>query len=1588
MNTFFKLLFLADIRLLNGRYRWTASCLLLMLLLSFSIYSPTFAQQSFSLGDNLVGSFGNVTKSVRSEVESLTEDSGIDAAALEAQSVIAGLGNNAVPMIDDLSDPYQANAEEAITEAVKKVQLATKILSKISDAGAKQAVEFIQNSPMFEGADFGITLPAGRIRIHRQGTEVSICRTVVGPLGSVIITGVSNAEQLCRFNDPRMSNPTKSLLAFSYMAAGNTFFRTNRILLPNPASDLTKLPAPIEAETYVKVNNQWVQIRLAGADPKSLEVEAKVEVGIKGGVSYYVEAEVEGEAALKISVKPLYAVEVIRSTTEAMATTAASLGLDMKAANVPPDVAVILKAGLQHLADIEGNYEDGFGEISIEVKVTGGIGVGIWDTGISVISASRSFSLIYPLDALVSLQASAIENYLDIALGITDSSLKLGTAILEGNTGPGLVTFTNEAKQASSVFINGALQDLLAASTHIKLKSAFKLTAAGDADKESIDLFETGLTIPVGMISANLLANPGVLGDAFTATAHILLASIDPNETISDQTWTDLEQVLVPGIKYRLKALNPLTFNTVALEDTSLLETIKIVPVLKEVLIGVIESGRQSSFEPLNYAVEQAFIANNQQVISFISEATFSTSKQLGANGALGAEIVAEVGAKITLKGELNGRLFLLMYDPPLYTANHEDLLSKASVPIEFSLDIGASVGEGVELTVDGGGKISFNVFELSAKHWNKKLPTPALMEVAGFSVLEFDGTVNLDESFAGNGFLMLPWGGIVSSDFSVDSFGNVSSGSWSGGIDLGPLGKFTWLSGELDNLGLHGQVDIGFLGASFTADFIANSSGLLFGTYNGELNIAGYQLAAAELELGTDGQIYGQFQGDIDITGFTATTDMVIDNDGLMGSGSLNVLGSDLVSSDLAISRSGIVTGTFAGSIQAGPHTLSSVSLQAVNGGLTGTALLDLPGIADAQVDLHVVNGEVTAYYQGDLLNGLVPYASFAISQSGITLKANLNTSQLAGISSQVFSLVSDAAAAAQNELAAAQTALADAQAFVDTIEANIEATSAQILKDLANAQQAVIDAEEDVQRALYNLNTVIAQIDELNSSYAGLINNAQQTIDDAQASVNSASSVVTYYNNEIRKLDNWYNGLSKFDKAWYSAYYTAERAKLVTLRTSAQAALTTANAALSAAEAALSLLQSELAQKLNPLLISKNTLQGIYDTANSTLDAAIAMLNSISIDGSLASLFSDLDIANGTLDAAQEFVNKLQGILAVVDYAATHGAEGAFTVLGANIDQDLDLVDLSSSFEIVARVVYLGQKGLMTLTFTADDPVDSFHQAIIKLQSGIALLDSSDVTKPTVSVQQPAEWMSNKSLVQLIASDNFGGSGIASITYSATGAQSIPTTTVAGEKAFALIEIEGVTRLTYYATDVMGNVSANTMVTTNIDNSKPQISVTHTGVVDDSYEVIIEASDLIGSGIAYLTVSARGVESFTENIETKSSVVVRLTEEGLTTLTITAVDIAGNSTVLLHDVDVPNLSVVEEEPVVTTEPVDVTKEPPVDDTRQASEGSSSGSTGLPFLLLIALIGCLRKTQNKLLQDAQVRPRASKKQLFLHNQN
>ncbi|MCK5335385.1 MAG: hypothetical protein KAQ67_04450, partial [Gammaproteobacteria bacterium] len=559
--------------------------------------------------------------------------------------------------------------------------------------------------------------------------------------------------------------------------------------------------------------------------------------------------------------------------------------------------------------------------------------------------------------------------------------------------------------------------------------------------------------------------------------------------------------------------------------------------------------------------------------------------------------------------------------------------------------------------------------------------------------------------------------------------------------------------------------------------------------------------------------------------------------------------------------------------------------------------------------------------------------------------------------LSSDVLNLVTAAAPAAQAGLQQAQDDLQAAQTALDNAELDLNNASAQLTADLAAAQQKVLDAAADVQTALQELNTVIAQIDTLNNAYQGLLSDAQIAVNNAQKAVNDAYNLAIYYNNKIISLYNWYQKLSAYNKLKYAVYYSSKRAQYIALRTAAWATHTIAKATLAAAQLALDVLNSELADLLNPFEISRIVLQTAYNTADGILTTAqqelAAIEASIVADLTLKPLYEALDLARATLTTAQNLVAELSGIIAMAEYLASQGAEAAFNLETANLTIDLATLISSSSVDIDARVTFLGQQGQITLSLDLANPVNSFHQVVTDLQTGKLFLSNNDVTPPTVIANQPAEWSRNQTLIQLIAEDNQTGTGIASISYSATGAQTIAKVTIAGKETFALINVEGLTSLSFYATDISGNVSETTTISISIDNIGPEISVTPSGINAGVYEVTINARDLLGSGIDYIAVSASGAEHITESIELADEVIINLAVEGTTILTITAVDVAGNTTTMTHDVIVPKLFTDNGDPITASSAV------PAEDT-----SGSGGSFGLLWMLLASMMFSLRRVQ------------------------
>ncbi|MFD8786858.1 OmpL47-type beta-barrel domain-containing protein [Kitasatospora sp. NPDC059599] len=94
--------------------------------------------------------------------------------------------------------------------------------------------------------------------------------------------------------------------------------------------------------------------------------------------------------------------------------------------------------------------------------------------------------------------------------------------------------------------------------------------------------------------------------------------------------------------------------------------------------------------------------------------------------------------------------------------------------------------------------------------------------------------------------------------------------------------------------------------------------------------------------------------------------------------------------------------------------------------------------------------------------------------------------------------------------------------------------------------------------------------------------------------------------------------------------------------------------------------------------------------------------------------------------------------------------------------------------------------------------------------------------ITTATISPNpNPAGWINADGTVTLTATDDL--SAVAGITYSTTGAQATPLTTVPGDTVNLKIDQEGETVLTFHATDHAGNAETDKTLTVRLDRTPP---------------------------------------------------------------------------------------------------------------------------------------------------------------------
>ncbi len=179
--------------------------------------------------------------------------------------------------------------------------------------------------------------------------------------------------------------------------------------------------------------------------------------------------------------------------------------------------------------------------------------------------------------------------------------------------------------------------------------------------------------------------------------------------------------------------------------------------------------------------------------------------------------------------------------------------------------------------------------------------------------------------------------------------------------------------------------------------------------------------------------------------------------------------------------------------------------------------------------------------------------------------------------------------------------------------------------------------------------------------------------------------------------------------------------------------------------------------------------------------------------------------------------------------------------TTHSVDIDQPLQ-----GSYTIILNGVRSGSYSLAITAFSQDGSAQSSLSLQGNAQSGSTststlqfspipgsspTLSSSDKTPPTtIAAVSPAPnangWNNTDVTIALTSVDNPNGSGVKQITYSATGAQTISSTTLFASSASVTVSTEGITTITFFGADNAGNIETTKTITIKLDKTPPSIT------------------------------------------------------------------------------------------------------------------------------------------------------------------
>jgi len=329
---------------------------------------------------------------------------------------------------------------------------------------------------------------------------------------------------------------------------------------------------------------------------------------------------------------------------------------------------------------------------------------------------------------------------------------------------------------------------------------------------------------------------------------------------------------------------------------------------------------------------------------------------------------------------------------------------------VVYKLNGEVSLGEGVEVTAGGGVKTNCQVLYLNFKEKDQSPTAADSVTVAGFTVTGFQGTINADGSFSGSGELQLPGGGSVHAAFYVDAQQHVVTGSWNGELVVNNH-RSVVASGTISDSGLS-WTEVASFGAFGTADvtctLAANGNFSASGYIN--VNVAGVQ-KQFNISQDSNGNFTAEYTGSLNLGGRNISgVNLTLNNSGISGSGRINLAGSQQTF-NISVNGSGLVTGTYNGTVTVGGRQVTGTFTLASNGAVSCSSGVQVPA-GGSTLNFSVVvdnQGNVTGTYSGSLNVGgrNISGVNLTLNNSGVS-----GSGRVAILGSQInFSLVVDSA-------------------------------------------------------------------------------------------------------------------------------------------------------------------------------------------------------------------------------------------------------------------------------------------------------------------------------------------------------------------------------------------------------------------------------------------------------------------------------------------------------------------------------------------------------------------------------------------------